>query len=170
MAIVGRPELVFLDEPTAGLDPQARHEAWRIVRALRDDGVTVVLTTHYMDEAERLADQVVIVDHGQVIARGTPDQLMRGEAEREVRFTAPAGLPLADLRAALPVGTDVLEPAAGIYVVTVHRDGPAVVDPRLVAEIAAWCARRDVLVEGLQVKQRTLEDVFLELTGRELRA
>ncbi|WP_320670802.1 ABC transporter ATP-binding protein [Patulibacter defluvii] len=163
MAIVGRPELVFLDEPTAGLDPQARHETWRIVEALRADGVTVVLTTHYMDEAERLADDIVIVDHGQVIATGTPQELIRGGADREVRFRAAPGLPLATLESRLPADCLVAEPAAGTYVVA----GP--VDPQLVATIAGWCAEQGVLVEGLQVKQRTLEDVFLELTGRELR-
>ncbi|EHN09896.1 ABC-type multidrug transport system ATPase component [Patulibacter medicamentivorans] len=164
MAIVGRPELVFLDEPTAGLDPQARHETWRIVESLRADGVTVVLTTHYMDEAERLADDIVIVDHGKVIATGTPAELIRGGADREIRFRAAPGLPLATLEPRLPADCVVAEPAAGTYVVA----GP--VDPQLVATVTAWCAERGVLVEGLQVKQRTLEDVFLELTGRELRA
>lgn len=164
MAIIGRPELVFLDEPTVGLDPQARHETWRIVEALRRDGVTVVLTTHDMEEAERLADDVVIVDHGKVIARGTCDELIRGDAEREVRFQAPPGLDTTGLIAALPAGEAVHEPTPGTYVVV----GP--VDPRVVAAVASWCADHDVLLSGLQVKHRTLEDVFLELTGRELRA
>ncbi len=163
MAIIGRPELVFLDEPTVGLDPQARHETWRIVEALRRDGVTVVLTTHDMEEAQRLADDVVIVDHGRVIARGTCDELIRGDAEREVRFQAPPGLDTSGLIAALPAGEAVHEPAPGVYVVV----GP--VDPGVVAAVAVWCAERDVLLSGLQVKHRTLEDVFLELTGRELR-
>jgi ABC-2 type transport system ATP-binding protein len=164
MAIVGRPEMVFLDEPTVGLDPQARHETWRIVEALRRDGVTVVLTTHDMEEAERLADDVVIVDHGRVIATGTAEGLIRGAAEREVRFQAVPGLDVDALTAALPDGCRAGEPAPGTYLVV----GP--VTPRLVAGVATWCAERDVLLGGLQVKQRTLEDVFLELTGRELRA
>ncbi|MBF6621354.1 MAG: ABC transporter ATP-binding protein [Patulibacter sp.] len=164
MAIIGRPELVFLDEPTVGLDPQARHETWRIVEALRRDGVTVVLTTHDMEEAQRLADDVVIVDHGQVIARGTSDELTRGDAEREVRFQASAGLDTRALVAALPDGEAVHEPTPGTYVVV----GP--VDPQVVATVTAWCADQGVLLTGLQVKHRTLEDVFLELTGRELRA
>ncbi|MGE4426854.1 MAG: ABC transporter ATP-binding protein [Solirubrobacteraceae bacterium] len=164
MAIVGRPELVFLDEPTVGLDPQARHETWRIIESLRRDGVTVLLTTHHMDEAERLADHVAIVDHGRVIASGTPDQLIRSGADREVRFRATPGLPLDGLRERLADGTVASEPASGVYVVA------GAVDPRLVATVTAWCAERDVLVEGLQVKHRTLEDVFLEHTGRELRA
>jgi ABC-2 type transport system ATP-binding protein len=164
MALVGRPEMVFLDEPTTGLDPQARHETWRIVEALRRDGVSIVLTTHDMEEAERLADDVVIVDHGQVIARGTADELIRGEAEREVRFQAVPGLDVGALAADLPDGCVVREPAPGTYLVV----GP--VTPGLVAAVAAWCARHEVLLGGLQVRQRTLEDVFLELTGRELRA
>ena len=81
MAVVGRPELVFLDEPTAGLDPQARRATWDLVRELRADGVSVVLTTHHMDEAEQLADDVAIIDGGRVIAQGTPEQLCRGGAE-----------------------------------------------------------------------------------------
>jgi ABC-2 type transport system ATP-binding protein len=164
MAIVGRPEMVFLDEPTVGLDPQARHETWRIVEALRRDGVTVVLTTHDMEEAERLADDVVIVDHGRVIATGTAEQLIRGSAEREVRFQAVPGLDVDALTAVLPAGCRVHEPAPGTYLVV----GP--VTPGLVAGVATWCAERDVLLGGLQVRQRTLEDVFLDLTGRELRA
>lgn len=164
MAIIGRPELVFLDEPTVGLDPQARHETWRIVEALRRDGVTVVLTTHDMEEAQRLADDVVIVDHGRVIARGTSDELIRGDAEREVRFRAAPGLDTASLVAALPSVETVHEPTPGTYVVV----GP--VDPGMVAAVTSWCADHDVLLSGLQVKHRTLEDVFLDLTGRELRA
>jgi ABC-2 type transport system ATP-binding protein len=164
MALVGRPEMVFLDEPTTGLDPQARHETWRIVEALRRDGVSIVLTTHDMEEAERLADDVVVVDHGKVIAAGTCDELIRGEAEREVRFQAVPGLDVAALARELPEDCLVHEPAPGTYLVV----GP--VTPQLVAAVAGWCAAHDVLLGGLQVKQRTLEDVFLELTGRELRA
>jgi ABC-2 type transport system ATP-binding protein len=164
MALVGRPEMVFLDEPTTGLDPQARHETWRIVEALRRDGVSIVLTTHDMEEAERLADDVVIVDHGRVIATGTCDELIRGQAEREVRFQAVPGLDVAAMARDLPGECLVHEPAPGTYLVV----GP--VTPQLVAGVASWCAAHGVLLGGLQVKQRTLEDVFLELTGRELRA
>nr|WP_246851921.1 ABC transporter ATP-binding protein [Patulibacter sp. SYSU D01012] len=164
MALVGRPELVFLDEPTVGLDPQARHEIWRIVEALRRDGVTVVLTTHDMEEAQRLADDVVIVDHGRVIAAGTRDGLLRDAAEPEVRFQAPAGLDVASLAAHVGGGAAVREPAPGTYVVL------GAVTPATVAAVAGWCAEHGVLLEGLQVKQRSLEDLFLDLTGRELRA
>ena len=102
-ALVGRPELVFLDEPTAGLDPQARRLVWELVQALRADGVGVLLTTHLMDEAETLADQVVIVDHGRVVASGTPRELTSsGPAEQQLRFRARPGLDTRLLVDALP--------------------------------------------------------------------
>ncbi len=163
MAIVGRPELVFLDEPTAGLDPQARRLTWDLVRELRAGGVTVVVTTHFLDEAEQLADRVVVIDRGRVIAAGTPRELTTSGAENTVRFCAPAGLDVHDLRAALPAGCAVEEVTAGTYVVT------GTVDPALIATLTAWCADRGVLAQSLAVERRSLEDVFLELTGRELR-
>jgi ABC-2 type transport system ATP-binding protein len=163
MAVVGRPELVFLDEPTAGLDPQARRATWDLVEALRRDGVTVVLTTHFMDEAERLADQVVVVDHGRVIAVGSPGELTAAGAAGSLRFEATPGLDVAGLAAALPAATRVDEVSPGRYVV--HGD----VDPRLLADLTRWCADHDVMPQGLTVGRRSLEDVFLELTGSELR-
>jgi len=161
MAIVGRPELVFLDEPTAGLDPQARHATWELVTSLKDAGVTVLLTTHYMEEAERLADQVVVIDHGRCVARGTPAELTHTGAQGQLRFRARPGLDVADL--ALAAGARVSE-AAGAYLVE------GAVDPDMLAAVTAWCARQGVLAEDLRVQTRTLEDVFLELTGRELRS
>ncbi len=163
MAVVGRPELVFLDEPTAGLDPQARRATWDLVDDLRRDGVSVVLTTHYMDEVERLADEVVVVDHGRVIAAGTPHELMTKGATGTLRFAAPAGLDVDSLRAALPARAQVQEVAPGSYLVA------GGVDPHLLAAVTAWCADRGVMPEGLTVERRSLEDVFLELTGRGLR-
>ena len=163
MAIIGRPELVFLDEPTAGLDPQARRSVWELVGELRAAGVTVVVTTHYLDEAEQLADQVVVVDHGRVLATGTPAELTTHGAEDTVRFTARPGLDLGDLRAVLPHGCSVEEATPGTYLLS----GP--VDPDLVATLTSWCARAGVLTRSLSVERRTLEDVFLELTGREQR-
>ncbi|MGQ0838548.1 ABC transporter ATP-binding protein [Actinokineospora sp.] len=163
-ALIGRPEVVFLDEPTAGMDPQARRLVWELVGALRADGVSVLLTTHLMDEAEALADQVVIIDHGRVVAQGSPRELT---AERpdgaQLRFRAKAGLGTALLAAALPEGCQVTEPTAGWYLVT------GVVDPQVVSTVTAWCAQQGVLAEELTVGRRSLEDVFLELTGRELR-
>jgi ABC-2 type transport system ATP-binding protein len=163
MAVVGRPEVVFLVEPTAGLDPQARRATWALVEDLRRDGVTVVLTTHFMDEAERLADQVVVVDHGRVVAVGSPRELMAAGAHGTLSFRAAAGLDVVGLAAALPGAGRVDEVSPGRYVVQGQ------VDARLLADLTAWCAARDVMPEGLSVGRRSLEDVFLELTGSELR-
>ncbi|MFV2117697.1 ABC transporter ATP-binding protein [Streptomyces sp. Act-28] len=163
MAVVGRPELVFLDEPTAGLDPQARRSTWDLVRALRADGVTVVLTTHFMDEAEQLADDVVIVDAGRVVAQGSPERLCRGGAENSLRFTGRPGLDVGSLLKALPDGTAAAEAAPGSYRIT------GTVDPQLLATVTSWCAQNGVMPDGIAVERRTLEDVFLELTGKELR-
>jgi ABC-2 type transport system ATP-binding protein len=163
MAVVGRPELVFLDEPTAGLDPQARHATWDLVRELRADGATVVLTTHFMDEAEQLADQVVIIDGGRSIASGTPEELCRGGAEGTLRFSGRPGLDLASLLKALPADSLAAELGPGSY----RIEGK--VDPQLLATVTSWCAQHGVMPDRLAVERRTLEDVFLELTGRELR-
>ncbi|MER5636682.1 ABC transporter ATP-binding protein [Kitasatospora sp. NPDC002227] len=162
MAVVGRPELVFLDEPTAGLDPQARHATWELVRDLRRDGVSVVVTTHHMDEAEQLADHVAIVDRGRVIANGSPAELCRSESA--LHFTGPAGLDLGSLTKVLPDRAAVTEPTPGHYRVE------ATVDPQLVASVTGWCASVGVLASGISVQRRSLEDVFLDLTGRELRS
>jgi ABC-2 type transport system ATP-binding protein len=163
-AVIGRPELVFLDEPTAGLDPQARHATWELIQGLRDAGAAVILATHYMEEAERLADQVVIVDHGRVVADGSPGQLTGSAGQ--LRFRAEAGLDTDGLLAALPAGTAAKESPAGHYLVEV----PGRVDPQLIASVTAWCAEHGVLTTDLQIESRTLEDLFLELTGRELRS
>jgi ABC-2 type transport system ATP-binding protein len=163
-AVIGRPELVFLDEPTAGLDPQARHATWDLVSALRHDGVGVVLTTHFMDEAERLADHVVIIDHGRAVAAGSPAQLTGSAGQ--LRFRAEPGLDTDSLLAALPPGSAAKESPSGHYLIEVD-DG--VIQPALLAAVTAWCADRSVLPSSLRIESRTLEDVFLELTGRELR-
>lgn len=162
-AIVGRPELVFLDEPTAGLDAHARLLVWELIEALRRDGVTVVLTTHQLKEAEELADRIVIIDRGAEVASGTPAELMRNGAEDQLRFSAPARLDLALLVSALPEGYRVSEQATGEYLV----EGK--IDPQVLATVTAWCARLNILATGLRVEQRSLEDVFLDLTGKELR-
>ncbi|MFH8690714.1 ABC transporter ATP-binding protein [Streptomyces sp. CB02115] len=162
MAVVGRPELVFLDEPTAGLDPQARRSTWDLVRELRADGVSVVLTTHFMDEAEALADDVAIIDAGRVIARGSPEQLCRGGAENTLRFTGRPGLDLGSLVKALPDGSGAAEPLPGTYRIT------GSIDPQLLSTVTSWCAQHDVMPEGISVERHTLEDVFLELTGKQL--
>ncbi len=165
MALVGRPELVFVDEPTAGMDPQARRTTWDLLEELRADGVTVVLTTHYMDEAERLADHIHIIDRGRLIASGTPLELTRGGTHATIRLVVsrpfPPGAP-ESLRVALGVGTEVAQLDELSLLVT----GPA--DASTLAKVSRWCEENGVLPESLTLGQRNLEDVFLQLTGREL--
>jgi len=164
-AVIGRPELVFLDEPTAGMDPQARHATWDLIRALKADGVSVILTTHFMEEAELLSDHVVIIDAGQVVADGSPVTLTGSAGQ--LRFRAEPGLDTDSLLSALPVGSAAKESPAGHYLIEVPG---GTVEPALLAAVTAWCAERAVLPTSLRIESRTLEDVFLELTGRELRS
>ena len=163
-AIVGRPELVFLDEPTAGMDAHARLVVWELIDGLRRDGVTVVLTTHQLQEAEELADRIVIIDRGSTVASGTPAELMRSGAENQLRFSAPRKMDLRLLLTALPEGYRATEPAPGEYLVE------GAIDPQVLATVTAWCARQNILATDLRVEQRSLEDVFLDLTGKELRS
>src|SRR5215472_6281836 len=160
-AVIGRPELVFLDEPTAGMDPQARHATWDLVRALRDGGVSVILTTHFMEEAERLSDHVVVIDHGRAVASGSPAELTGSTGQ--LRFRAQPGLDTESLITALPPGTAAKESPSGHYLIEVQ----SAVDPGLLAAVTAWCAERGVLPSSLKIESPTLEDVFLELTGRD---
>ncbi|MGZ4541907.1 MAG: ABC transporter ATP-binding protein [Mycobacteriaceae bacterium] len=162
-ALVNRPELVFLDEPTAGMDAQARLLVWDLIDGLRKDGVTVLLTTHLMDEAEQLADQVMIIDHGRVVAQGSPAELTTHGVELQLRFSAPSRLNVTLLGMALPEGYRTTEPQPGRYLV----EGE--ISPQILATVTAWCAQQNVLATDLRVAKRSLEDVFLELTGRELR-
>jgi ABC-2 type transport system ATP-binding protein len=162
-ALIGRPELVFLDEPTAGMDPQARRLVWDLLGALRSDGVSVLLTTHLMEEAEALADDVVIIDGGKIIAEGSPSELTAEGTDGQLRFKARSRLNTDLLAAALPEGYLVRESAPGAYRVEGR------VDPQVVSAVTAWCAQQGVLAEELHVGKRDLEEVFLELTGRELR-
>ena len=158
LAVVGRPELVFLDEPTAGLDVQGRRDTWQLIGDLRDSGVTVVLTTHAMDEAERLADAVVIINHGRLVATGTPAELTASGAESQLSFRARPGLELDLLVSSLPGAVTGREGPPGTYVLR------GTVDPQLLASVTAWCASNGVMAEDLRVQQRSLEDVFVELT------
>jgi ABC-2 type transport system ATP-binding protein len=161
MALVGRPELVFVDEPTAGLDPAVRRDVWALLEELRTDGVTVVLTTHYMDEAERLADTVHIVDRGRLVASGSPLELTRGGSVATIRLVVtepfPPGAP-ASLAATLGDGTEV----AQLDEVSLLVTGPA--DASTLAKVSRWCEDNGVLPESLTLGQRNLEEVFLDLT------
>ena len=170
-AIVGDPDLLFLDEPTTGLDPQSRRQIWELVEEFKHSGRTILLTTHYMDEAERLCDRVAIVDHGKVIALGTPRELISSlGAEQVVEFVIAGGngatsldsealRRLEGVRGARHTGND----GNGVWelrVAELHRTVPA-----LLAELA----RRDLQLAQLRTHSATLEDVFVHLTGRQLR-
>ena len=157
VALVGRPELVFLDEPTSGLDAVARRTFHDLVRALVAQGTSVVLTTHLMDDVERLADQVVVIADGRAIRSGTIDELV-GE-EESVSFRGPLHADLTGLRAVLPDHGDVIEEPLGHYRVT----GAA--DPMVLSAIAAWCAQNGVRTADLSVGRRSLEDVVVALVG-----
>jgi ABC-2 type transport system ATP-binding protein len=164
-ALVSAPDILFLDEPTTGLDPQARLQLWEVVERFRAAGGTVLLTTHYMDEAARLCDRIGIMDHGKIIALGTPAELITSlGAEQIVEFTLHAGATLFDettLRH-LP-GVTGTQPRDEGYALTVSQISTAL--PALLAE----CARQNVKLDNLTTHQATLEDVFVHLTGRHLR-
>src|SRR5215470_10649059 len=162
-AVVGRPELVFLDEPSAGLDPHGRLALWAVIRTLRASGTAVLLTTHSMEEAERLADQIIVVHHGKVVAEGTPDELTESSSH-ELLFSAPPDLDLRNLGPLLPPGTTVVQRRAGSYLVSGTDSEP--LDPMVIVTITAWCTRIGVTPRGLQLGRRSLEDVYLDLTGR----
>ena len=165
-ALIGDPELLFLDEPTTGLDPQSRHQTWEIVESLKARGRTVLLTTHYMEEAARLCDRVAIVDHGKVIALGSPRELIAAlGAEHVVEFAVDGAAEgaLADgLLAALPSVEGVARDGRSyrLTVREVHRAVPA---------LLAALAQRGVDPTHLTTHHATLEDVFMQMTGRRLR-
>jgi len=160
LALVGRPEVVFLDEPTAGMDPHARLTTWEVVVGLKERGATVILTTHAMDEAERLCDRVAIIDGGRLVALGTPGDLTRSAGGGETRFTAAPGLDTAGLAGALLLApAAVVESKPGEYVV--H----AAPSPELVAALTAWLRDHGVALGDLRAGRRSLEEVFLQVTS-----
>ncbi len=156
-ALVHRPEVVFMDEPTSGLDPQARRNLWDLLRQINTQGHTIVLTTHYMDEAETLCDRVAIMDDGKILELGAPAALVRG-LNSPVRITIESGLLRPEEVARLREQAEVSDDSASLTIST-HEPAPVLV--RL-AELNA--------LAGLQVRGATLEDLFLDLTGREYRA
>lgn len=165
VALVGNPVLVFLDEPTAGMDPQARLATWEIIRTLKESGVTILLTTHLMDEAERLADRVAIIDHGRLIALDTPAQMIGVQNASSVRFVAQAGLDCSQL-AALPSVRKAEELRPGSYTLEAAESGAV---PALIAELTAWLRDQQITLSELRVGHGSLEDLFLRLTGSEIR-
>jgi ABC-2 type transport system ATP-binding protein len=163
-ALVGDPALLFLDEPTTGLDPQSRRQLWELIEAFRSTGRSILLTTHYMEEAERLCDRVAIVDHGRVIALGTPRELIASlRAEHVLEFAVSDGT---RLDAEALGGVEGVLAAAGadggyrLQVAELHRAMPA-----LLSELH----RRGAQLTELRTHSATLEDVFVALTGRRLR-
>jgi ABC-2 type transport system ATP-binding protein len=156
LALVGRPEIVYLDEPTTGLDVAARHRTWELIAELQADGVTVVLTTHLLDEAEQLADRLAIVDRGRLVAVGTPTELTRGD-QAAVTLRSRPGLETGRLASA--VAAPVRETLPGTYVVEAGND------PALVTAVAAWLADQDATLSSFDAGRSSLEDVFLRLTS-----
>jgi ABC-2 type transport system ATP-binding protein len=155
LALVGKPRVAFLDEPTAGVDAAGRISVRDVISGLRSEGVCVILTSHELDEVQRIADRVVIVDHGKVVAAGRQGEI-QGGAE-ELRFAAEPGLAVGELSTRL--GTLVTEGPPGEYLVSAP---PA---PTLVAALTAWLAERDIALGDLRAGRQRLEDVFLRLTG-----
>ena len=168
-ALIGDPELLFLDEPTTGLDPQSRRQLWELVESLKRQGRTILLTTHYMDEAERLCDRVAIVDHGKVIALGTPRELIAGIAAAQVVFFALEGGESAldaDALAAIGRATGATRPPRPMENGwELHVAAPHEAIPLLLEELR----RRGLRTTELRTHSPTLEDVFVTLTGRALR-
>ena len=165
-ALVSRPELLFLDEPTTGLDPQSRRQLWEIIRRFRAAGGTVLLTTHYMEEAERLCDRVAIMDHGKVIALGTPRELIASlGADHVVDFALTDGGIPEDL-------VEVLRAMGGVSALRTDGDGVSLTVVELHRALPALLTllqRRGVELSSLTTHHATLDDVFVALTGRQLR-
>ena len=160
LALLNDPQIVFLDELTTGLDPQARRATWDLIRAIREQGKTVVLITHFMDEVEALADRVAVIDHGRVIAVDTPDDLIASlNRETKVLFSVPNGFQAARLESVSGVSA-VNQHGRQI---TVSGNGP------ILANVAAALAQHNIAPADLRVEQANLEDVFLALTGRMIR-
>ena len=155
LGIVGDPDLVFLDEPTTGFDPSARRQAWEVIGNLTDLGKTILLTTHYMDEAQNLADRVAVIDRGLIVAEGTPDTLGgRAEARTEIRFAL-----VDDHAVALPAAPTSVEGAAVVY----QTDDPTA----LLHTLTGWALDNGAALHGLTVTRPSLEDIYLELTNGE---
>jgi ABC-2 type transport system ATP-binding protein len=153
LGIVGGPELLFLDEPTTGFDPSARRGAWELVRTLAGEGTTILLTTHYMDEAQHLADRVAVIARGHIVAEGTPDTIGgRADAAARIRFVLPAG-----------IGVDRLPVAASLE--NGHVEVRTEDEVRVLHQLTGWALDNGVSLEQLTVERPSLEDVYLQLTG-----
>ena len=157
LGLIGNPALLYLDEPTTGFDPAARRDAWQLVRGLRTAGMTILLTTHDMDEAQALADRVVLLSGGVVVAAGEPAALGGRDAERtRISFRLPAG----DTAADLPVSAHSVPSHQANGLVVVETDAPT----QALHRLTDWAIRRGHVLAGLTVERPSLEDVYLELT------
>jgi ABC-2 type transport system ATP-binding protein len=155
LGIVGNPELIFLDEPTTGFDPSARRDAWDMVRSLADDGTTIVLTTHYMEEAQRLAHRVAVISRGVIVAEGPPDTIGgRADAAVRIRFVLPSGV----------TPDQVPVPATDVDGVTEVRTEDEV---RVLHQLTGWAIDNGYALDQLTVERPSLEDVYLQLTAVE---
>jgi len=164
LTLTNDPELLFLDEPTAGLDPQSRRVTWEWIARAREEGKTVFLTTHYIEEAEDLCDRVAIIDHGKIIALDTPKRLMAGlQVEQRIEFVIEGALDVARLEA-IPGVTKALDEGQGAFTIYAPEAQPALKSLITLAETEGFTLR------GLTVEGATLEDVFIQLTGRRIRA
>jgi ABC-2 type transport system ATP-binding protein len=163
LALINDPALIFLDEPTAGLDPQSRRAIWEWIRLAREKGKTVFLTTHYIEEAEDLCDRVAILDRGKIIALDTPKRLMADLAvEQRIEFVIEGRLDAGRLEA-IPGVTHVMEESAGAFAIHAPESQPVLKSLIALAETEGFALR------GLTVEGATLEDVFIQLTGRRIR-
>ena len=159
LALIGDPELLFLDEPTTGFDPSARRRAWEVIASLRELGKTIFLTTHYMEEAQELADRVAIISGGRIVAEGPPAELShRDHRVASIRFRLPSGVAEAELPGGLATERDGAAAVPGE--VRIRADDPV----RALNELTAWALERSIPLAGLEVRQPNLEDVYLELT------
>ena len=161
LALVGRPEVLFLDEPTAGVDPEGRIVVRDLIAAQRDKGLCVLLTTHELAEAERVADRVVIVDRGRLLAEGSPAELASGTADGSVRFSTDPGIDTVALAAAIGPGATVAEEGPGAYRLRLPADART---PAVVAALAGWLAGRNLSLGDLRTGQ-SLEEAYLAITG-----
>ncbi|WP_432245995.1 ABC transporter ATP-binding protein [Arthrobacter sp. G.S.26] len=167
-ALIGRPEVLFLDEPSAGLDPQSRQVVFELIAELRDAGMGIILTTHLMDDAQRLADYVYIIDGGRNVAEGTVQELLQrdhgvtpgAEQVRTLVFDADPGL---EFDGVLPPGAEILEVRAGSYTVT------GALAPAHLAALATWWEARNIMPTAMSLQARSLEDVFLDISGKDVR-
>jgi ABC-2 type transport system ATP-binding protein len=162
LALVNDPQILFLDEPTSGLDPQARHNIWDVIKLQREKGKTIFLTTHYMEEAERLCERVAIIDHGEIIATDRPDRLVNQHFNEEA----------IEFQLDQPPGDEVLRQLAGATNVVTENGRVTVYSNSVPATISAlmeMAKQRDMKLTDLYVRRATLEDVFLKLTGRRIR-